>query len=138
MAEPRSTHAQRAALTRLAEQLRADCRSLARSVAALDALPEDDVPEALSAHLVQVQSLRESISARAPALAEALAQHSEAPIGAPAGRDAGAALAEVAARYRLLALRVQESLSEVERQLAELRQGGRALRTYARGGRRAG
>ena len=139
MARPCRNQEPRTDPTRLAEQLQADCRSLARSVAALEAVPEDDVPDALRAHWVQAQALRESISARVPALAEALAGQGEPPTGARAGRDAAcAALAEVAARYRSLALRVRESLSEVERQLTELHQGSRALRSYARGVRRAG
>jgi len=119
----------------VARGLRQDCELLARSLAALDGVPLDQVEDAFARHLAETRTLEQRITAAVEHLNAQRGGVERLP--APIRREmdlciaeAGGLLQTAAGAYGGLAAGVAEALAAVRQRLDGIRQGGRMLRGY--------
>ncbi len=127
-------------LAAAADELLSECRSLRGALAELAELPDEELEDACARHLSAMRSLGARLSRAVAALRRGRRELAREPDHLRAGIDAAAeesarVLQSCAELYARLARRTEEALADVKAQMAEVRRGGQALRSYARGAR---
>ena len=114
----------------LAKRLHEDCRRLEDALGELETAEPEQIEDGCRNHLEGTEQLRGRISAAARDLAAPQDDQTAAAV-----RQAGRLLAGASLSYRRLAERVAAELADVERRLADIQRGTKALRGYRQGAR---